>query len=117
MLPKKKLTTLAKARFCRKQALEKKALDPLILDLRKINGPSEYFLICSAESEPQVKAIVSQIEQALKEECGERPIATDGTPASGWIVIDYGDLLIHVFHVTRRAYYRLEDLWSDAKTV
>lgn len=117
MPAKKKLTTLAKARFCRNQALEKKALDPLILDLSKISGPSDYFLICSVQSEPQLKAVANQIEQALRDEHDIRPYAMDGTPASGWIVIDYGDLLIHLFHESRREYYRLEDLWSDARRV
>lgn len=113
----KPLTTLAKVRFCRKQALEKKASEPVILDLRKVSGPADYFLLCSAQSEPQVKAICTGIIVQMKQEYNIQPTAMDGTPNSGWIVLDYDDVLIHVFHESKRAYYRLEDLWSDAAKV
>ena len=98
-------------------ALDKKALDPVILDLREISTITDYLAICSAQSEPQLKAIANGVEQVLKETLGRRPFAIDGFPTSQWIVIDYGEVMLHIFHEQKRALYALEDLWSDAKRV
>jgi ribosome-associated protein len=98
-------------------AQDKKALDPLILDLRKISTIADYLVICSAQSEPQLKAIANGVEKTLKEEDECRPLAVDGFPTSQWIVIDYGDVMFHIFHEQKRAHYALEDLWSDAPQV
>ena len=98
-------------------AQDKKALDPVILDLRKISTIADYLVICSAQSEPQIKAIANGVEKSLKEECETRALAVDGFPTSQWIVIDYGDVMFHVFHEQKRGVYALEDLWSDAPQV
>ena len=111
------MTSLQLARLCKKYALDKKAIDPVILDLRKIEGPAEMFLICSAESDPQIKAIANNIEQMLHQDHHVKPWSVQGTPMSRWIVMDYSWVLVHVMHEERRAYYGLEDLWSDAKRV
>ena len=74
-------------------------------------------MICSATSEPQLKAIASEIETRLKDEQAVRPVAIDGFPASQWIVLDYLQVVVHVFHQDKRAFYRLEDLWDDAPRV
>ncbi len=71
-------------------------------------------MICSAASEPQLKAIAGEIEARLKEEDKIRPAAVDGFPASQWIVIDYLQVVVHIFHREKRAFYSLEDLWGDA---
>jgi ribosome-associated protein len=71
-------------------------------------------VICSATSEPQLKAIAGEIETQLKEEHATRPVAIDGFPASQWIVLDYLQVVVHVFHRDKRAFYSLEDLWGDA---
>lgn len=105
------------ARLCRDLALEKKAVDPLILDLREVDGPADFFLICSGQSEPQLKAIAGSIEGALKEQHGLRPASVDGKMVSGWIVLDYGDVLVHLMAEAKRAYYQLERLWGDAPRV
>ena len=105
------------ARHCVWAAQEKKALDPIILDLRKISTITDYLVICSAQSEPQIKAIANGVEQALKEGFARHPLAVDGFPTSQWIVIDYGDVMFHIFHEQRRSVYALEDLWSDAPQV
>ena len=105
------------ARQCVWAAQEKKALDPIILDLRNISTITDYLVICSAQSEPQIKAIANGVEQALKEGCARHPLAVDGFPTSQWIVIDYGDVMFHIFHEQKRAVYALEDLWSDAPQV
>jgi ribosome-associated protein len=105
------------ARQCVWAAQEKKALDPIILDLRNISTITDYLVICSALSEPQIKAIANGVEQALKEGFERYPLAVDGFPTSQWIVIDYGDVMFHIFHEQKRPLYALEDLWSDAPQV
>jgi ribosome-associated protein len=71
-------------------------------------------VICSATSEPHLKAISGEIEARLKEEHGIRAVAIDGFPASHWIVLDYLQVVVHVFDREKRAFYSLEDLWGDA---
>jgi ribosome-associated protein len=71
-------------------------------------------VICSATSEPQLKAIANEIETRLKEDHRIRATAIDGFPASQWMVLDYLQVVVHVFHRDKRAFYSLEDLWSDA---
>ena len=88
-----------------------------MLDLRGISTFTDFFVICSATSEPQLKAITSEIETRLKEERATRPVAIDGFPASQWIVLDYLQVVVHVFHRDKRAFYSLEDLWSDATRI
>src|ERR1700677_1330315 len=105
------------ARQCVWAAQEKKALDPIILDLREISTITDYLVICSAQSEPQIKAIANGVEQVLKESHERHPLAVDGFPTSQWIVIDYGDVMFHIFHEQKRGVYALEDLWGDAPQV
>src|ERR1700733_5468135 len=108
------LTGLELAQRCVQYAQDKKALDPIILDLRKISSIADYLVICSAQSEPQLKAIANGVEKSLKDDFGRYPHAVDGFPTSQWIVIDYGDVMFHIFHEQKRAVYALEELWSDA---
>ena len=108
---------LGLARQCVAAAEDKKALEPVILDLREISTITDYLVICSAQSEPQIKAIANGVEQALKETLDRRPLAVDGFPTSQWIVIDYGEVMCHIFHENKRGHYALEDLWSDAPQV
>jgi ribosome-associated protein len=105
------------ARLCAALALDKKANRPVILDLSELNGPAAYFLICSGESEPQLKAIAETIVSGLRDRHGIRVIATDGRHTSHWIVLDYGSLLVHIMREDKRAFYNLEKLWSDARPV
>ena len=85
-----------------------------MLDLRSISTFTDFFVICSASSEPQLKAIAGEIEARLKKEHGVRAVAVDGFPASQWIVLDYLQVVVHVFHRDKREFYSLEDLWGDA---
>jgi len=105
------------ARRCTEYALDKKAIDPVILDLQAISSITDYLVICSAQSEPQLKAIANGVVKTLKDDFGRPPLAVDGFPASQWIVIDYGEVMLHIFHEEKRGLYALEDLWSDAKQV
>jgi ribosome-associated protein len=95
-------------------AAEKKASDIVAIDLRKISGFTDYFVVCSGNSEPQIKAILGEIRDKLKLEHDIRPLAVDGFPMSQWVVLDYGDVIVHIFHEAKRAFYALEDLWGDA---
>ncbi len=85
-----------------------------MLDLRDISTFTDFFVICSASSEPQIKAVAGEIEGRLKQDHGVRPVAVDGFPASQWIVLDYMQVIVHIFHAEKRDFYSLEDLWSDA---
>ncbi len=107
--------TLQLAALCRELALEKKALDPVILDLREILGPAEAFLICSGQADPQLKAIANSIETGLKEKIGLKPYARDGRTGSKWLVLDYGQVIVHIMHQEIRSFYDIETLWRDAK--
>lgn len=111
------LSGLELAQRCVQYAQDKKALDPVILDLRKISTIADYLVICAAQSEPQIKAIANGVEKSLKDDFGIHPHAVDGFPTSQWIVIDYGDVMLHIFHEQKRPVYALEDLWSDAPLV
>jgi ribosome-associated protein len=86
----------------------------VVLDLRTVSTFTDFFVICSATSEPQLKAIANEIETRLREDHSIRPVAIDGFPASQWIVLDYLQVVTHVFHRDKRAFYSLEDLWGDA---
>lgn len=87
----------------------------MVLDLREISTFTDFFVICSGTSEPHLKAIAGEIESRLREDYQIRPAAVDGYPASQWIVLDYMQVLVHVFHREKREFYSLEDLWSDAR--
>ena len=88
-----------------------------MLDLRGISTFTDFFVICSATSEPQLKAIANEIETELKEKHAIRPVAIDGFPASQWVVLDYLQVVVHIFHRGKRDFYSLEDLWGDAPRV
>ena len=86
----------------------------MVIDLRDISSFTDFFLICSGTSEPHLKAIAGDLRDSLKEDHGIKPLAVDGFPASQWIVADYSGVIVHIFHHDKRAFYSLEDLWSDA---
>lgn len=105
------------ARKCREMAANKKAHHPMILDLREVGGPADFFLVVSGDSEPHLKAIAGEIEKGVKEDLQRRPFRVSGNSASQWVILDYGDVLVHVMNSGRRDFYRLEDLWGDAPRV
>jgi ribosome-associated protein len=97
-------------------ALDKKAADLSILDVRTVSSVTDYFLVCSGKSTTHVRTITDAIRQELKAD-GVRPLHAEGRPESGWVLLDYGDVLVHVFLEDTRAYYALERLWGDAPGV
>ena len=88
-----------------------------MIDLRDISTFTDFFVICSGTSEPHLKAIAAEVEEKLKEDHNVRAVAVDGFPASQWIVLDYLQVVVHVFHREKREFYSLEDLWGDAPRV
>jgi len=94
-------------------ALEKKASDLLVLNLSEISSFADYFVICSAGSDRQAHAIADAVEERLRT-LGRRPISVEGYAAARWILLDYGEILFHVFLEESRRFYALERLWGDA---
>jgi ribosome-associated protein len=95
-------------------ALDKKAHDITVMDMRKVSGIADYFVVCTGDADLQVKAIYEAIEQRLKDQCQERPWHVEGATHRQWVLIDYVDLVVHVFNAEKRAFYDLERLWGDA---
>ena len=113
----KKISAKKLLSVCRESVENKKASDIVVLDLKKLPTFTDYFLICSAQSEPQIKTIIQEIEKNVREEIGRKAYAIEGTPMSQWMILDYGELIIHVFHEKTRKFYQLEQLWNDAPSV
>ena len=97
-------------------AQEKQAKDIRVLDLRPITAFADYFIIASGSNTRQIQTIVDEIEQQLKKQ-GERAHSIEGYDNAEWVLMDYGDYLVHIFSEKARAYYDLERLWRDAKPV
>ena len=95
---------------------ETPAADTIVMDISKRSSFADFFVICSGENERQIRAIASSVRDELSAE-DRLPRRMEGEASSGWMVVDYGDVVVHVFNVGQRDFYRLEDLWSDAKTV
>ncbi len=98
-------------------AADRKALDIVQLDLRGIIGYTDYFVLCTGRSDRQVKAIHDAIALGLKSEHGLLPRRVDGVTQAHWILMDYLDVIVHVFTPETREYYRLEELWGEAPAV
>jgi ribosome-associated protein len=105
------------ALLCRALADNKKAEDIIILDLRKVSSVADYFVIASGGSEPHLRAIIDEIREKIRDEHGLSPRSTDGAVKTNWVVLDYGDVLVHVMRPETRQRYDLESLWGDAPRV
>jgi ribosome-associated protein len=95
---------------------DRKALEIVQLDLREMIGYTDYFLICTGRSERQTKAIHDAIYEGMKSEYGRLPERVEGVSGARWILMDYLDVVVHVFTAETREYYRLEQLWGEAPT-
>lgn len=99
---------------CLDAALDKKASDPVVLDLREASQIADYFVLLSARSDTQVRAVAEAIEARGKDE-GVRPLSVEGTSHGQWVLLDYGDFVVHVFYEPVRDFYEIERLWSRAQ--
>jgi ribosome-associated protein len=95
-------------------AADRKAIDIVQLDLRSIIGYTDYFVICTGRTERQTKAIHDAIHEGMKAAHGRLPERVEGLPGARWILMDYLDVVVHVFVPEARDYYRLEQLWGEA---
>lgn len=119
-----KQTSEDKQAFARQCALcaaraadEKKATDILVQDVRELVSITDYFVIVTASNSRQVEAIIDEIEEALREQMHIKPSHTEDSRDGSWSLLDYGDVVVHVFMSEAREYYRLEELWNDAPTI
>ena len=110
------LSAEGKARQAAQAALEKKAVNVVVLDVQGLSSVTDYFLVCNGKSTTHIQTISDAIRDGLKG-MGVRPLHAEGIPESGWILLDYGDVLMHVFLEDTRLYYALERLWGDAPTL
>ena len=98
-------------------ASEKKAFDMVALDLREIASFTEFFIICSGANQRQVQAISDEINEQLKKQLKTKAIRVEGYNAGEWILLDYGDFIVHIFEKVARDFYDLQRLWRDARKV
>ena len=111
-----RLAAEPKVRRAARAALEKRAVDVVVLDVQGLSSVTDYFLVCSGKSTTHLQTISEAILDELKHD-GVRPLHAEGVADSGWLLLDYGDVLMHVFLEDTRAYYALERLWGDAPSV
>ncbi len=105
-----------KSLFCAKAALEKKAFNVTILELKKASSLTDYFLICSGRSDRQVQAIAESIEEKMSEK-GARPLGEEGMREGRWVLMDYDDVVVHIFYDPVRRHYDLEGLWIEVPRI
>ena len=105
-----------RALACVRAALDHKAYDLVMLETGGISSIADYFVICSGRSDTQVQAIAEAIESELRVE-GVRPVSIEGLPHAQWVLLDYGDVVVHIFYVPVRQFYDLERLWVRAPHV
>lgn len=94
-------------------ASDKQATNVVLLDTRRVCSFADYFVICNGETERQMTAIYEEVAQVLKKE-GVVPDHREGTPDSGWLLLDFGDVIVHIFAPYEREYYQLDKLWKEA---
>lgn len=109
-------SSLEKALVCVRFALEKKAYDLVLMDVEALTSLGSYFLICTGRSDTQVQAIAQAVEGNLVR-LGFRPLSIEGYTAGQWVILDFGDVLVHIFYEPVREFYDLERLWARAPRV
>jgi len=103
-------------RTCVQAAIDKKATNVKVLDLRPVTSFADYFVLCSGSNQRQIQAIADSVGRAMAAR-GENPTSVEGERNAEWILVDYGDIVVHVFTEAARAYYDLDRLWRDAAPV
>ncbi len=104
------------ARLAADIAYEKKASDVILLDISDVTTIADYFVICSGNNTRQIAAIADALDEELGKQ-GARVFHREGVAETGWLLLDFGDVIVHIFAPKEREYYRLERLWNEAKTV
>lgn len=106
-------TSWEKALQCAQSALDKKAYDLVTLKVTALTSVADYFIVCTGRSDTQVRSICEAIQEALGAE-GQKPLAVEGVAHGQWILMDYGDVVVHIFYEDVREFYNLDGLWSQA---
>ena len=101
--------------MCAEAALEKKALDVIVLDLRRLDAVTDFFVVCTADVDQHARAIARNIEDRVHETTGDRLFHREGMEALNWVLLDYVDVVVHIFKPSFREFYKIEDLWGDAE--
>jgi ribosome-associated protein len=114
--PKRPESAKDMALLCAAAGLDKKAQDLLLLDVAELSGYTDYFLLASGRSTRQCAAIAENMARVMKK-AGIKPLSINGLQEGGWVLLDFGDIVVHVFHQPVRDLYDLESLWSDAPKV
>ncbi|KIX11361.1 ribosome silencing factor [Dethiosulfatarculus sandiegensis] len=114
--PKRPETTRDMAFLCAAAGLDKKAQDLILLDVAELSGYTDFFLLASGRSTRQCAAIAENMARVMKK-AGLKPLSITGLKEGGWVLLDFGDVVVHVFHQPVRELYDLESLWSDAPKV
>lgn len=97
--------------------VDKKGSDILLLDIRDHAVFADYFLICNGDNERQIKALADSVLQDAKQAAHVQRLGVEGEASSGWLLVDFGDLVVHLFSPAQRDYYRLEEIWDKARVV
>ncbi|MCX8043040.1 MAG: ribosome silencing factor [Desulfobacterota bacterium] len=105
-----------KSLFCAQRVAAKKAHDVLIIDIHEHASFADYFVICSGTSTRQVQAIAEHLQESMKE-AGFRALGIEGMRTGRWVLLDYADVIVHVFHSAERTFYGLEDIWSECPRI
>jgi ribosome-associated protein len=108
---------LRRARIAARVAADNRGRDIVILDLRELTCIFDFFVLVSGSSRRQLHSISEEIDRVLEKELGDRRLGIEGYEESRWILLDYGDVVVHMFEPETRAYYAIEELWSQAKRV
>jgi ribosome-associated protein len=112
----KNMESLDKTKLCFKIVMERKAIDPIMFEVEHLTSISDYFLIASGSSSRQVQAIANHLQKRMREE-GFRTYGVEGDREGHWVLMDYGDVIVHLFYQPYREFYDLEGLWVEAPRV
>jgi ribosome-associated protein len=108
--------SLNKAKFCLEIIRERKAVDPILIEMAELGSITDYFLIAGGNSSRQVQAMTRHLQKRMREK-GYRPLGIEGEQDGHWVLMDFGDVIIHLFYQPFREFYDLEGLWIDAPRV
>ncbi len=102
---------------CEEIAYDRKAENIIRLDLTGVSAVSDYFILCTATSEPHIRAVSERIQREVLEKLKIKPVHVDGSPESRWIIVDFGNVMVHIMTADSRELYQLEELWNDVPNV
>ncbi|HYF35332.1 MAG TPA: ribosome silencing factor [Prosthecobacter sp.] len=108
------METIEIARLCAQYAEDKKAEDIILLDLRGLSPVTDFFVICTATSNPQMRAVRDEIVEQMRDQHDQKPLFHEGAYESQWLIVNYPNVMVHILSPEKREYYSLEELWGDA---